>query len=389
LDSDRTADSAQAAPPPLSGAPASVGEVVDGRWRVSQVHRGGQAWVLIADDLDSGTRRAIKVPLHGNALAGDSELAMLLDLKPHPHVVSALDVVQIGGSSGIVFEFMPSTFAALRTSAPSLPLCDRLSIALQHVCAGFEHLSAVTQTAHLDLKPSNVLIDDAGRARIADFGLAQHVRIRDGRFPAARGGTWAYAAPEVLRNEPCDTRADIFSFGIMLYEACTGQLPYPFPLATDPAAQRTQLVHYYASPQARRRTEEFYYWDQLSPTQFPVGLTDDNMNVLLSGCLMLMMDERHQSFARLAPLLARTLPAPILLVAPAAPLPAADQQRRELALCWTLIRLSRYAEAVTRLNDLLASQLPSAFSAEALRAAREALIGAGRPAEAAALSDWR
>jgi serine/threonine protein kinase len=58
------------------------------------------------------------------------------------------------------------------------------------------YLSEAGEFAHLDLKPSNVLIDGASHAKIADFGLSQRVRARDGRYSSAPGGTWAYAAPE-------------------------------------------------------------------------------------------------------------------------------------------------------------------------------------------------
>jgi serine/threonine protein kinase len=356
--------------------------------------KGGQAWVLIVDDVQRGIRRAIKVPLQDGVIAGDAELAMLLGIEPHPHVVSALDVTEVRRLRGIVLEYVPSTLRerfsqpSARPPATGLPLRDDVALALQQVCAGLAHLSAITEVAHLDVKPSNVLIGDDGHAKIADFGLAQRVRIQNGSFPAARGGTWAYAAPEVLRQEPCDTRSDIFSFGVMLYEACTGQFPYPFRLAKTPEAQRRQLLDYYASSGPKDRTEELYYWDQVKRTQLPATVPDDNINILLSGLLMRHRDERHRSFDQLSPLLARALRRPPQR-ATSAPLHKDDQQRRELALSRTLIRLGRFGDAVTRLNRLLASPLPETLSPLVFQAAEEALTSAGRHAEAAALRDWR
>lgn len=390
-----TADGPRVLPQPLAGAPVAVGEMVADRWLVSQVRRGGQAWVLIADDVQRGTRRAIKLPLRDGVIADDTELAMLLGIEPHPHVVSALDVTEIGGCRGIVLEYVPSTLGELlRRRGAGQRGADRLrpsapvALALQQICDGLAHLSAVTEVAHLDLKPSNVLIDKDGQAKIADFGLAQQVRIQNGRFPAARGGTWAYAAPEVLRREPCDTRSDIFSFGVLLYEACTGRLPYPFRLENDPSAQRRQLLAYYASSGPKDRVEEFYHWDQVKRRQLPVTVPHDNINILLSGLLMSSMAERHRSFNELSPLLAVTLRRPPLRAEPA-PLREGDRQRRELALCWTLIRLGRFGDAVTRLNRLLALPLPEELSPAVFQAAEEALTRAGLYAEAAALRDWR
>ncbi|MFD4941360.1 protein kinase [Streptomyces sp. NPDC058409] len=363
--------------------------------------------MLIVDDLEHGHRRAIKTPLYAE-LTGDAELAMLLELEPHPHTVTTLDVIEIRGRSGIVFEYAPSTLTDLlrqhhrvaslqpspdgrrdepaTTNVPPLP--NRLAEILQQVCDGMAHLSRITEVAHLDLKPPNVLVDKTGHAKVADFGLAQHVRIRHGRFSTARGGTWAYAAPEVLRQEPCDTRADVFSFGVLLYEACTGRLPYPFALAPDPDTQRAQLLDYYASSGPRHRAEELYYWGQSTMTQVPVLPPGEGISIVLSSCLQQYTEKRPQSFGMLADMLARSLSRPPIEAA-GIPLPEIDRQHRELALAQVLIRLGRLDEAVNRLNRLLTTPLPPELSATVVETARKALTGAGRHAEAAALMDWR
>ena len=392
-----TADGPRFPLQPLVGAPAAVGEVVAGRWIVSQIRRGGQAWVLVTDDVESGIRQAIKVPLRDGVIADDAELAMLLGIEPHPNVVSALDVADVAGRRGIVLEYVPSTLDALLrqrdTAQPTpdqQPLPDDVALALQQACAGLAHLSAVTEVAHLDLKPSNVLIDDDGNAKIADFGLAEQVRVQNGRFPVARGGTWAYAAPEVLRQQPCDTRADIFSFGILLYKACTGKYPYPFDLEDmDPAAQRRLLLDYYDSPGPKRRTQEFYYWNErLKPTQFPVALPHDNINMLLSNCLGVLQEDRNASFAELNSLLAIALRSPSLSAAPGS-LPGIDRPRRVLALSRALMRLNRFNEAINQLNQLLAGPLPDDLFSEVRDTAVEALAQAGRHDDAVALEAWR
>ncbi len=380
---DLTAAGPYEPPPPLAGAPAAIGEVLSDRWSVAEIRRGGQAWVLIVDDLERGGRRAIKVPLSG-ALVGDDELEMLLRLEPHQHTVTTLGVIEVRGRSGIVFDYAPSTLTDLIGLGPGLSLTGLL----QQVCAGMAHLSHVVEVAHLDLKPSNVLVDENGQAKVADFGLAQRVRIQDGRFAGARGGTWAYAAPEVLRREPCDTRADIFSFGVLLYEACTGRLPYPFALASDPAAQREQLLDYYASSGPGERQSELYYWGQSKLTQVPVTPPGEGISVLLSSCLQQHLSERPQSFTMLAEMLARAVRRPPV-EALATPLPQIDQQRRSLSLAQVLIRLGRLDEAINELNRLLSTPLPAALFEAARQAAVQALTTAGRHAEATELADWR
>ncbi|MFF3257741.1 serine/threonine-protein kinase [Streptomyces sp. NPDC002932] len=380
---DLTAAGQYEPPPPLSGAPAAIGEVLSDRWAVVEIRRGGQAWVLIVDDLERGGRRAIKIPLSG-ALVGDDELEMLLRLEPHRHTVTTLGVIDVCGQPGIVFDYAPSTLTDLIRLGPGLSLAG----ILQQVCAGMAHLSHIVEVAHLDLKPSNVLIDENGHAKVADFGLAQRVRIQDGRFAGARGGTWAYAAPEVLRREPCDTRADIFSFGVLLYEACTGKLPYPFALAPDPVAQRAQLLDYYASPGPGDRQSELYYWGQSELTQVPVTPPGEGISILLSSCLQQHLSERPQSFTMVAEMLARAVRrAPV--ESPETPLPQIDQQRRSLSLAQVLIRLDRLDEAISRLNRLLATSLPPALFETVRQTAVQALTRAGRHAEATGLADWR
>lgn len=77
---------------------------------------------------------------------------------------------------------------------------------------------------HLDLKPQNVWILKGGKIKIGDFGLAQ----REGKWEEFKG-TIEYMAPEVIIGEGVDRRADIYSFGIMLYEAITGVVPFTSP----------------------------------------------------------------------------------------------------------------------------------------------------------------
>ena len=80
---------------------------------------------------------------------------------------------------------------------------------------------------HRDVKPQNVLLNDEGRAKVTDFGIA---RSLDGVGHTETGtvlGTSHYIAPEQARGEQIDAQTDIYSFGVVLYELLTGELPYP------------------------------------------------------------------------------------------------------------------------------------------------------------------
>ncbi len=95
---------------------------------------------------------------------------------------------------------------------------------------------------HRDVKPENILLDDSGRALLTDFGIARSISHgQQGRRETIGSsglpvGTPEYMAPEQLRNDPVDQRADIYALGVVLYEALTGQAPHeaetPYEVAT-------------------------------------------------------------------------------------------------------------------------------------------------------------
>ena len=90
-----------------------------------------------------------------------------------------------------------------------------------HIASALHHIHR-RGIVHLDLKPSNILVDDDGRAKLMDFGLAAEGHQL---FDRLIRGTLQYMAPEVLRQDRIDLRADLFAFGMTLYETVTGALP--------------------------------------------------------------------------------------------------------------------------------------------------------------------
>src|SRR5436305_3188291 len=98
---------------------------------------------------------------------------------------------------------------------------DALYDVVLQIAAGLHHIHHLG-VIHLDLKPSNILVDEHGKAKIMDFGVAvESHQVLDRRIR----GTLHYMAPEVLRQDRIDSRADLYALGMTLYETVTGALP--------------------------------------------------------------------------------------------------------------------------------------------------------------------
>ncbi|MEM7115366.1 MAG: protein kinase [Chloroflexota bacterium] len=153
----------------------------------------------------------------------EGELLQQLD---HPNVIKILGTFEQDERHHIVMEYVEGgTLEELIQKNGRLPLPRVLDI-------GLELADALSRTHHLgiihrDIKPSNVLIAKDGTPRLTDFGLARLIRqdsnlTHTGVFI----GSPTYVSPEVLQNERLDTRSDIWSFGILLYEMIAGQPPF-------------------------------------------------------------------------------------------------------------------------------------------------------------------
>ncbi len=144
----------------------------------------------------------------------------------HPNIVTVIDRGEEDGKQFIVFEVIEGeNLKELVERGGPLPVRRALELALQVGRAlAFAHGQGLV---HRDVKPQNVLLNDEGRAKVTDFGIA---RVLDavGRTEAGTVlGTSHYIAPEQARGEQIDAQTDIYSFGVVLYELLTGELPYP------------------------------------------------------------------------------------------------------------------------------------------------------------------
>lgn len=142
----------------------------------------------------------------------------------HPNVLTVHDVGEHGGAPYLVTEYLEGESLRLRLSRGAIPIDAALDVALQFARGlAAAHARGIV---HRDLKPENVFLTADGRAKILDFGLA----TLQGAGAMTIAGTAGYMAPEQLRGEAVDQRADVFAFGTVLSEMLAG------PRAPDAAA---------------------------------------------------------------------------------------------------------------------------------------------------------
>jgi serine/threonine-protein kinase len=223
------------------------GEVVGERFRIEHIlGKGGMGAVLAATDLESGRKVALKVMR--SAFAGDSHLlerfrreAEVLAKIDHPAVVGVMDAGALpDGNYFIALERLDGeTLKHFLAREGRMPL--PLLIPVINGLAGALSAAHAQGVVHRDVKPSNVFLPSQPEqslslegaqslVKLVDFGVAKVAGARKLTMIGGAVGTFQYMAPEQLRGESdVDGRADVYSVGILAYEALTGVLPFKKP----------------------------------------------------------------------------------------------------------------------------------------------------------------
>ncbi len=172
----------------------------------------------------------------------------------HPSVAQVHDVLEHDGRDYIVMELVEGSSLAARLAAGPLPLRDALDVARQ-IAEGLEAAHA-RGIVHRDLKAENVLVDDRGRVKILDFGLAKstdpELKEESLTQEGMVMGTSRAMSPEQASGQAVDTRSDLFALGSLLYEMLTGT--HPFQSSTP--LETMQRVVRHRPPQVRRLRPE-------------------------------------------------------------------------------------------------------------------------------------
>ena len=209
---------------------ASDGITEVGKYRIlEQIGEGAMGVVYRA--LDPVLNRPVAIKVMADALARDDELrtrflreAQAAGSLQHPNVVTVYDFGEVDGHLYIAMEFVAGEDleAMLARRAP-LSTVQKIDIVVDVLSGlGYAHKRGIV---HRDIKPANIRVDEEGRARIMDFGIA-HLQSSKMTRTGLMVGTPAYMAPEQITSGTISAATDIFSIGAVMYELLTGNKPF-------------------------------------------------------------------------------------------------------------------------------------------------------------------
>ncbi len=222
----------------LGGGTVFVGQQIGSYTIQAPLGVGGMGEVYRARDGTLGRDVAIKILPRAFSIDPDRRArfdreARLLAALNHPHIGAIYGVEDSNGVRALVLELVEGDTLAERIARGPLPINEALTIAHQIADAlDAAHEKGIT---HRDLKPANIKITPDGVVKVLDFGLAKALAPASGDAPTLTAvptqagvilGTPAYMSPEQARGEAAGRQADIWSFGVVLYELLTGVSPF-------------------------------------------------------------------------------------------------------------------------------------------------------------------
>ena len=207
-----------------------IGKTISHYRILEKLGEGGMGVVYKAEDTKLKRAVALKfLPPH--ALGNDEErtrfvheaqAAAALD---HINICTIYEIDEADGQTFIAMAYVPGQSLKEKIESGPMELKEALDIAIQ-IADGLQEAHA-KEIVHRDIKPANVMVNEKGQAKIMDFGLAKLSGRTKLTKTSTTLGTVAYMSPEQGRGQKVDYRSDIWSFGVILYEMFTGQMPFP------------------------------------------------------------------------------------------------------------------------------------------------------------------
>ncbi len=216
----------------------TTGTALGGRYRLDrQIAVGGMGEVWVAHDLS--LRRDVAVKVLREEFAGDAAFLERFRTEArnaaslsHPNIAATHDYGEQSGSSYLVMELVTGEpLSDLLERRPVLPEATLLPILAQTARA--LHAAHLAGLVHRDVKPGNILLGPGGRVKITDFGVS---KAPDQAPMTATGmvmGTAQYLSPEQAVGRPATPASDLYSLGVVAYEALAGHRPFTGPTAVD------------------------------------------------------------------------------------------------------------------------------------------------------------